>query len=199
MGSKRPMTGASGTRILPMMLLGPALAALLSLPTAAQLPGVHLDRPARLTQPERCILHALANKFADDLGRHRGPEVEAALRSVASGRLPLIRYETGTPLAEFQDAVETQEPGNRPAVFSNFYSVASDRIYLIDEAGYYRRLKRSIDDSLAHEYTHYIQVRFLGYTVEHLRNDDAEAMAVEYQTWYRDEYVKTGRAPACPD
>jgi hypothetical protein len=168
MGSKRPMTGASGTRILPMMLLGPALAALLSLPTAAQLPGVHLDRPARLTPPERCILHALANKFADDL-------------------------------AEFQDAVETQEPGNRPAVFSNFYSVASDRIYLIDEAGYYRRLKRSIDDSLAHEYTHYIQVRFLGYTVEHLRNDDAEAMAVEYQTWYRDEYVKTGRAPACPD
>jgi hypothetical protein len=46
---------------------------------------------------------------------------------------------------------------------------------------------------------HYLQVRFLGYQVEHLRTDDAEGMAVGYQTWYRDEYVKTGRAPACPD
>lgn len=191
------MTRNAVRRTLPRML-GPALALLLSLSTAAQLPGVHLDQPARLTQPERCILHAVAGKIADDIGRHRGPAVEAALRSVASGEPPLIRYENETPLEEFQRAVEAQDPGNRPGVFSNFYSVASNRVYLIDEASYYRRLKRSIDDSLAHEYTHYLQVRFLGYSIEHLRTDDAEGMAVMYQTWYRDEYVNTGRTPACP-
>lgn len=182
------------------MVLGASLAVLLAFPAAAAgLPGVYLDQPATLTQPERCILHAVANKLADDIGRHRGPALEAAMRGAASGKLPLIRYERDTPLREFQDAVEAQDPGNRPARFSNFYSVALDRIYLIDEAGYYARLKRSIDDSLAHEYVHYLQVRFLGYQIEDLRSDDAEGTAVSYQTWYRDEYVKTGRAPACPD
>lgn len=180
------------------MLLAPALAGLLSLSASAQLPGVHLAGPARLTQPERCILHAVANKLADDIGRHRGPALEAAMRGAASGRVPLIRLERETPLREFQDAVEAQDPGNRPARFSNFYSVAQDRIYLIDEAAYYARLKRSIDDSLAHEYVHYLQVRFLGYEIEHLRSDDAEGMAVGYQTWYREEFVNTGRTARCP-
>ena len=181
------------------MTLGLALAALLSLPAAAAgLPGVHLRDTATLKHPERCVLHAVAGKLADDIGRHRGPAVEAALRSVAAGPLPVIRFESTTPLAEFQQAVEAQDPGNRPPVFSNFYSVALDRVYLIDEAAYYRRLKRSMEDSLAHEYVHYLQVRFLGYSIEHLRMDDAEGMAVEYQTWYREEYADTGRAPACP-
>lgn len=174
-----------------VMLLAPR-------PASAELPGVHLEpRNSALRVPPACILHIVANDMADQIGRHRSPELEARMRAAAKApNLPSIHLESRTTLAEFQEAVRPQEP--HATVFSNFFAVAANKIFLIEDEPYYTRLKRHIEDSLAHEYAHYLQVTYLGYTVANLATDDAEFMAVEYQNNYRAAYVRTGRVPACP-
>ena len=171
---------------------------LAALPASAELPGVHLGtRNSVLRVPPACILHSVANDMADQIGRHRSPELEARMRAAAKDpNLPTIHLESRTSLAEFQEAVRPQEPNAH--VFSNFYAVAANKIFLIEDEPYYTRLRRHIEDSLAHEYAHYLQVTYLGYTVKDLASDDAEFMAVDYQNNYRAAYVGTGRVPACP-
>jgi hypothetical protein len=112
--------------------------------------------------------------------------------------LPAIRLETKTPLKEFQDAAQRQW-NMKPDVFLNLYSVAEEKIYLIEDADYYGRLNRDIADSLAHEYTHYIQVHYKGYTAEQLSGGEEEAIHI--QTWFRDNYIRGNApagAPSCP-
>lgn len=106
---------------------------------------------------------------------------------------PEIRLETQTPLKEFADAVEPQW-GSRPDVFTNAYSPTADTIFLIEDAGYYERMRRDIADSLAHEYVHYIQVKYKGVTIGDF-GDSEEFEAVSWQTWFRDNYIR-GTAPA---
>jgi hypothetical protein len=106
---------------------------------------------------------------------------------------PAIRLETQTPLKEFQDAVEPQW-GSRPDVFTNAYSPTADKIFLIEDAGYYERMHRDIADSLAHEYVHYIQVKYRGIGTGDF-GDAEESEAVSWQTWFRDNYIR-GTAPA---
>jgi hypothetical protein len=180
-----------------MAPLLPLLAAL-SFPAAA-LPGLHNGGAAvRLRQAPACVLHAVAGRMAEQIGRHRGPAVEQALREAAQQPgLPVVRLESETTLQEFARDIAPQNPGAE--VFSNFYAVAANKIFLIDEAAYYARLNRFIEDSLAHEWTHYLQARYLGYTVAQLGTDDAEMMAQDYQSWYREEHGRPGRPPApCP-
>lgn len=170
------------------------LAALLAAPASAA-------APARLRFEPRCILEAVARELNQDIGRHRGPAVSAALLAAArSEKLPAIRVESETPLVEFLTAVKPQDPSVDR--FSNFYSVSANRIFLIDEAAYYARFaktsRRSMDDSLAHEFVHYLQVKYLGYSVADLATDDAEHMAVAYQTSFRDRYIIGGEAAPCP-
>jgi len=43
-------------------------------------------------------------------------------------------------------------------MFANVYVMARNEIYLMDDAGYYRRIRRTLDESLAHEFAHYLQV-----------------------------------------
>jgi hypothetical protein len=107
--------------------------------------------------------------------------------------LPEIRLETQTPLSRFQDAIEPQW-GFRPDVFVNAYALATNEIYLIEDAGYYRRTKRFIEDSLAHELVHYIQVKYQNYSVQDL-GENAEAIAVDFQTAFREHYMMTGKDP----
>lgn len=95
--------------------------------------------------------------------------------------LPAIRFESTTPLARFQDAMQGQW-GFRPQVFVNAYAVASNEIYLTDDAAYYVRLGRSLDESLAHEYAHYIQVRYLK---ADLADEGCELQAIAVQMWVR--------------
>lgn len=97
--------------------------------------------------------------------------------------LPRIHFESRTPLARFQDAVAPQW-NFRPPKFANVYVVARNEIYLTDDPGYYRRLNRSLDESLAHEYTHYLQVRYQG---ANLDDESAELQAVAVQFAFRDE------------
>lgn len=156
--------------------------------------------PARLRHEPRCILEAVARELNQDIGRHRGPAVSAAILAAARGALPVIRPESETPLVEFLTAVKPQDPSVDR--FSNFYSVSADRIFLIDDAAYYARFaktsRRSMDDSLAHEFVHFLQVKFLGYSVADLATDDAESMAVAYQTSFRERYVIGGEPVPCP-
>lgn len=71
--------------------------------------------------------------------------------------VPEILLESTTPLRRFQKAIATQW-GFEPHVFANAYAVATNEIYLMDHAAYYARRNRTLDDSLAHEYAHYLQV-----------------------------------------
>lgn len=193
------MTGvAGGVNLHNMRLVALGLTLLAALPASAELPGVHLEpRNSALRVPPACILHVVANDMADQIGRHRSPELEARIRAAAKApNLPTVHLESRTTLAEFQEAVRPQEP--HANVFSNFFAVAANKIFLIEDEPYYTRLKRHIEDSLAHEYAHYLQVTYLNYSVANLATDDAEFMAVEYQSRYRDAYVRTGRAPVCP-
>jgi len=98
---------------------------------------------------------------------------------------PAIFFESSTPLRQFQDAIATQW-GFRPDVFANAYVVARNEIYLIDDAGLYARLGRTLDESLAHEFVHYLQVR---YQKADLADHAYESEAVAVQLWYRDTIV----------
>lgn len=139
--------------------------------------------PAALRYEPLCILRAVAGR----MGVKLRPEVP----------LPPVYFESSTDLRSFQDAVEPQW-GQRPPQVMNVYVVARNEVYLIDDASYYERMKRAIDDSLAHEFVHYLQVRYKGYTERDLGEDfSAEATAIEHQTWFRENFIQTpGVCPA---
>jgi len=94
---------------------------------------------------------------------------------------PEILLESTTSLGRFQNAIELQW-GFRPHVFANAYAVARNEIYLINSASYYARLNRTLDDSLAHEFAHYIQSRYLNADLAH---DACEFDAIAIQEWFR--------------
>jgi len=114
--------------------------------------------------------------------------------------LPAVFVESAIPLRQFQDAMESQW-SFRPPLVANSYSLATNEIYLSDDASFYRRLKRTLDDSLAHEFVHYIQAKYFG---EDLTTDACEMQATEVQRWFREKYAlpkvdvaaQSTRAPA---
>ena len=91
--------------------------------------------------------------------------------------LPIIFLESNTPLRQFQQAIAPQWKF-RPHVFANAYAVERNEIYLSDDPRYYRKRNRTLDDSLAHEFVHYIQVR---YRNDSLADDDCEMEAITVQ------------------
>jgi hypothetical protein len=99
--------------------------------------------------------------------------------------LPAVFVESTVPLRQYQDAMEVQWRF-RPPVVSNAYAIERNEIYLSDDASFYRRLKRTIDDSLAHELAHYVQAKYFN---EDLSSDGCEVQAAEVQRWFREEYV----------
>jgi hypothetical protein len=76
-----------------------------------------------------------------------------------------------------------------PRAVSNTYAIARNEIYLLDDASYYVRYRRTLDDSLAHELVHYLQATYLK---EDLASEWVEAEAVAIQTWFREEYAHCG-------
>jgi hypothetical protein len=162
-------------RLAPSVLLRWAAVALLTLYiTAAGLAeGDTRQHPIRLEHDPRFILEAVAR------------EMNVALRP--DEPTPEILLESTTPLTRFQAAIAEQW-GFRPQVFSNAYAARSNEIYLTDDPAYYGRLKRTLDESLAHELAHYIQVRYLNADLaeESLEND-----AVAIQGWFSAAYAKT--------
>lgn len=129
--------------------------------------------PARPRYDTACILSAVASQMG------------VALRGDVP--VPKVFYGSNTPLRQLQDAVEPQW-GFRPDVFANVYVFARNEIYLWDDAAYYARMNRSIDDSLAHELAHFIQVKYQNATFEG-GGEDLESQAVHVQTWFRENYI----------
>ena len=125
-----------------------------------------------------CVLRAVAGHMGVTLR----PEIA----------VPRLRYQSDTPLGEFQDAVEAQW-GFRPQGFTNVFVIGANDIYLIDDAEYYRRHDRFLEDSLAHELTHFVQVRYRGLNLN--EEEFAELEAVDVQTWFRETYAAKGRFP----
>jgi len=103
--------------------------------------------------------------------------------------LPKIYLESATSLEQFQDAVE-QQWNFRPPRFANVYAVTNNEIYLTDDPGYYRRVRRTLDESLAHEFAHYLQVR---YFAANLSDETCETEAVAVQMAFR--LAQAGHAP----
>lgn len=101
--------------------------------------------------------------------------------------IPSVHYSSSTALKVFQDAIADQWGGYRPDAITNAYSFKHNMIFLMDEADYYSSKGRCMDDSLAHELTHYVQDRYLHWDI----NDESlEWDAVEIQTQFREEYCK---------
>ena len=98
---------------------------------------------------------------------------------------PEIRFASTTPLGRFQDAVERQW-GARPERIANAFVSTTNEVYLIDDASYYAAVRRTIDDSLAHELTHYLQARYGRVNLA----DWEEVEAVAIQNWFRAEHVQ---------
>jgi hypothetical protein len=103
-------------------------------------------QPVRLQFDPAYILQAVAARMNVTLR----PEIP----------VPTILLQSRTPLARFQDAIAVQWKF-RPHVYTNAYVVARNEIYLMDDPAYYTRINRTLDESLAHEFAHYIQVHYL--------------------------------------
>lgn len=100
--------------------------------------------------------------------------------------LPAFYFESKTPLKQFQDAIEKQW-GMRPDVFTNAFAITNNEIYILDDADYYDRHQRCMDDSLAHELTHYIQSKYQGYD---LNDESLEWEAVDIQNAFRQQFCR---------
>ena len=110
--------------------------------------------------------------------------------------LPALRYESDITLAEFQGLMAKQW-GMRPPVITNAFAEDANVIVLMDDPGYYSRLGRWVDDSLAHEYVHYLQSRYRGQRMT-AEDDSLEPEAVYAQSWFRDAYLRgPSRRPGC--
>lgn len=99
---------------------------------------------------------------------------------------PKFYFESKTPLKQFQDAIEKQW-GFRPDVFTNAFAFANNEIYILDDADYYNRNQRCMDDSIAHELTHYIQSKYQSWD---LNDDSLEWEAIDIQTAFRQEFCQ---------
>lgn len=95
--------------------------------------------------------------------------------------VPEILFESATPLKRMQTAAARQW-GFRPKVFANAYSAAENRVYLIDDAQFYERNGRTLDDALAHEFVHYLQASYLK---DEFKSEWSEATAIALQSWFR--------------
>jgi hypothetical protein len=150
-----------------------ALAACLSPALAGE--RVSIAAPVKLRFDPRFIFEAVAQRMNVTLR----PDVP----------LPAVFLESTTPLAQFQDAMEAQWRF-RPPLIANAYAIGRNEIYLSDDASFYLRLKRSLDDSLAHEFVHYIQAKYFN---EDLSTDGCEVQATEIQRWFREFHVRASR------
>jgi hypothetical protein len=128
-------------------------------------------RVALLHHDPQWILQAIAQRMGIELR----PEIP----------LPEVLFESRTPLLHMQTAAERQW-GFRPQAFANAYAAAENRIYLIDNANFYERNKRSLDDALAHEFVHFVQARYLK---DRFKSEWSEVDAIALQAWFREEHM----------
>ncbi|MCK6598037.1 MAG: hypothetical protein L6Q37_06700 [Bdellovibrionaceae bacterium] len=100
--------------------------------------------------------------------------------------LPEVILQKNADLALYSSEL-TEQWGFDPKVLTNVYVVKKNKIYLIDEKAYYEKAGRCIDDSLAHELVHYIQVKYQKIDVSDF-DDSMEMTAIEIQTQFREKF-----------
>lgn len=99
-------------------------------------------------------------------------------------QFPKIYFKSNTPLKQFQDAIEKQW-NLRPDQITNAYAFENNEIYLMDDLDYYMKTKRCMDDSLAHEFVHFIQSKYQRYD---MNDESLEWEAIDIQTAFRDSF-----------
>ncbi len=98
--------------------------------------------------------------------------------------IPTLHFESKTKLKDFQDAMEKQW-GFRPKQFSNAFAIESNQIFITDDAAYYIKHGRCMDDSVVHEIVHYYQTKYRGWDI----NDESlEWDAIDVQSEFRATY-----------
>lgn len=105
--------------------------------------------------------------------------------------MPAVVVASKAKLKDFQDDVEPQW-NMRPDAITNVFVVHLNKIYLSDDQSYYDKVGRCMDDSLAHELTHYIQVKYRGWSLD---DDSLEWDAIDTQTWFREKYCPSASSP----
>lgn len=103
--------------------------------------------------------------------------------------LPTIMLASEIPFNEFQDIIES-EWGMRPEVFTNVFSPKRNIIFLINESDHYMSY-RFIEDALAHELVHFVQVAYKGEP----NSEELEWEADRIQTWFRETILPSGQSP----
>ena len=149
------------------------LAATLSAPASAE--------PSTLIFPERCIFEAVAARM--------GASVDPSLP------LPELRFKSKTSHEEFAADFKREYPDPMwqvPAAVMNIYLPTRNRIYLDDLVEY--RHGRSLTESAAHEYAHYVQWTYQGFRFGG-DEDFLESQAVQLQFWFREAYIIPGLSP----
>lgn len=130
----------------------------------------------------QCLLEAVLRKK------------ELALRPELE--IPKIYLASQANLNDFQDAVEPQW-NFRPFAIISVYIIKKNEIYLYDDAKYYKRFDRFIDDSLAHELTHYVQDVYQGANI--MEDNYLEEDAVHVQNWIRENYLNKNISPCAAE
>ena len=100
--------------------------------------------------------------------------------------LPEVVLQKNADLVTYS-AELTEQWGFDPKVLTNVYVVKKNKIYLIDEENYYQNAGRCIDDSLAHELVHFIQVKYQKIDVSDF-DDSMEMTAIDVQTQFREKF-----------
>ena len=136
------------------------------------LPSLAKPAPARLRYSVEFIFQKVLEKKRQVLK----PEIP----------FPALRVESETPLVLFQDAMESQWH-MRPERFTNAYSVKFNTVFLSDDAAYYERTGRCMDDSLVHELVHYVQAKYQGFDLD---DESLEWDAVDIQSEFREEFCQ---------
>ncbi len=97
---------------------------------------------------------------------------------------PELFLQSLTALAIFQDSIKVQW-GFVPEVYSNAYSVSTNRIFLSDDKTFYDGHGRCIDDSFAHKLAHFVQVKYQKWD---LNDESLEWDAIDIQTQFREDF-----------
>lgn len=129
---------------------------------------------------QRCILELIAQKKNISLN--------------SQIVVPKIIYASESNLKSFNADVFPQW-GVSADEISNVYVIAKDIIYIIDDADYYKKHVRFIEDSIAHEYVHYLQVKYQNTNILADESGFVELEAIDLQNWYRENYAVKGINP----
>lgn len=133
-------------------------------------------QPAELRFSPDCILEAVAKR-------------KRIVLKAGIAR-PQVIEEKHSSLEEFQNATEAHY-GFRMQTFANVYVPGKNIIFVTDNPANMRH-GRTLDDVLAHEYTHYLQSKYEGLTDADGSMDWPEDEAVRVQNWFRETFMAEG-------